>query len=134
MLWNARQIAQEILALLLDRELPGTERRWIRDRVLACAGVRNMHDLRTRNAGDRIFVEFHLEVDGNLTVDQGHEIGDAAEATVAELLPGTVEVTGHLEPFGIEDDRLDHRVGRQTTAQIVGDEGGSSEPAKQPTL
>ena len=116
MLWNAQQIAQEVLALLLDRELPVTERRRIRDRVLACAGVRNIHDLRTRNAGDRLFVEFHLEVDGNLTVDQGHEIGDAAEAAVAELLPGTVEVTGHLEPFGIEDDRLDHRVGRRTIA------------------
>jgi cation diffusion facilitator family transporter len=110
MLWNARQIAQDALTQLLDRELPREDRQRIRNSVLACKGVRNMHDLRTRYAGDRVFVEFHLEVDGNLTVDQGHEIGDNAESTVADLLRGTVEVTAHLEPLGIDDDRLDNRV------------------------
>lgn len=52
-------------------------------------------------------------VDGDLTVNQGHEIGDAVETAVVKLLPGTVEVTGHLEPFGIDDDRLDDRVRNQ---------------------
>jgi len=112
MFWNSRQIARDALVQLLDRELPRADRQRIRDKVLACPGVRNIHDLRTRYAGDRIFVEFHLEVDGTLTVDRGHEIGDIAEAAIADLLPGTVEVTGHLEPFGIDDERLDNRVRR----------------------
>jgi divalent metal cation (Fe/Co/Zn/Cd) transporter len=51
-----------------------------------------------------------LEVDEQLTVKQGHAIGDLAEAAVVNLLPGVVEVTAHLEPFGIDDDRLDDRV------------------------
>jgi ferrous-iron efflux pump FieF len=110
MLWNARHIAWDALTQLLDRELPTDERQKISDVVRGCAGVRNMHDLRTRYAGDRIFVEFHLEVDGQLTVKQGHAIGDVAEAAVVDLLPGLVEVTAHLEPFGIDDDRLDDRV------------------------
>jgi cation diffusion facilitator family transporter len=113
MLWNARQIAQDALTQLLDRELPREERQRIRNRVLACEGVRNMHDLRTRYAGDRSFVELHLEVDGNLAVDRGHQIGDAVETAVADLLQGTVEVTAHLEPSGIDDDRLDNRVRRR---------------------
>ncbi len=112
MVWNAYGISQQALTQLLDRELPVTERQRIRAAVLGCDGVRDVHDLRTRYAGDRTFVEFHLEVDGNLTVDRGHEIGDLAERAVAELLPGTVEVTAHLEPVGIEDDRLDSRVRR----------------------
>jgi ferrous-iron efflux pump FieF len=116
MLWNAHSIAMEVLAQLLDRELPTEDRQHIEDVVRACAGVRDIHDLRTRHAGDRIFVEFHLEVDGDLTVDQGHRIGDLAEAAIANLLPGTVEVTGHLEPFGIKDERLDDRVNERTTA------------------
>jgi ferrous-iron efflux pump FieF len=116
MVWNARLVALEALTQLLDQELPPEDRQRIKETVLACPGVRNIHDLRTRFAGDRIFVEFHLEVDGNLTVDRGHEIGDAAETAVAGLLPGVVEVTGHLEPFGIDDDRLDNRVKRQSTA------------------
>ena len=110
MVWNARHIAEEALMQLLDRELDDAARARIKETVLGCAGVRNIHDLRTRYAGDRSFVEFHLEVDGHLTVDAGHEIGDKAEAAVAAALPGMTEVTCHLEPYGIKDARLDDRV------------------------
>jgi ferrous-iron efflux pump FieF len=113
MIWSAYGISQQVLTQLLDRELPAPERQRIKTIVLDCQGVRDVHDLRTRYAGDRTFVEFHLEVDGDLTVDRGHEIGDLAERAVAELLPGTVEVTAHLEPVGIEDDRLDTKVRRR---------------------
>jgi len=110
MLWNARGIADEALTQLLDQELSADQRKQIEQAVSGCAGVRGVHDLRTRHAGDRIFVEFHLEVEGSLTVEKGHAIGDLAEEAVAHLLPGVVEVTAHLEPFGIKDDRLDNRV------------------------
>lgn len=110
MLWNARGIAMEALAQLLDRELTETDRGRIKNAVLACAGAANIHDLRTRYAGDRTFVEYHLEVDGGLSVSKGHETADATEAAVATLLPGRVEVTAHLEPEGIDDDRLDRDV------------------------
>jgi ferrous-iron efflux pump FieF len=109
-MWNARRIAGDVLTQLLDRELPDAVRQRIVATVLACHGVGAVHDLRTRHAGDRMFVEFHLEVDGNLTVAEGHAIGDTAEAAVERLLQGTVEVTAHLEPFGIDDERLDKRV------------------------
>jgi ferrous-iron efflux pump FieF len=113
MIWSAYGISQQVLTQLLDRELPAPERQRIKAMVLDCEGVRDVHDLRTRYAGDRTFVEFHLEVDGDLTVDRGHEIGDLAERAVAELVPGTVEVTAHLEPVGIDDDRLDSRIRRR---------------------
>ena len=110
MLWNSRGIALEALEQLLDHELPSEERQRIRAMVLACPDVRGLHDLRTRYAGDRIFVEFHLEVDGRLTVEEGHAVGDAAERSVEQLFPSVVEVTAHLEPAGIDDERLDARV------------------------
>jgi len=111
MLWNARGIAKEALAQLLDRELPDDERERIKEVILACEGVRSTHDLRTRFSGDRTFIEYHLEVDGRVTVDRGHAIGDATERAVENLLPGTIEATAHLEPFGIDDDRLDELIG-----------------------
>jgi cation diffusion facilitator family transporter len=110
MLWNAYGITREALEQLLDRELPSEERRKIQDAVRACTGVRDVHDLRTRFSGDRIFVEYHLEVDPGLTVDIGHAIGDSTEIAVQDLLPGTVEATAHIEPHGIADARLDDAV------------------------
>jgi Dimerisation domain of Zinc Transporter len=50
-----------------------------------------------RDAGDRVFIEFHLEVDGGLPVSRGHPIADAAEKAAA-LFPDGAEVTAHIEP------------------------------------
>ena len=109
MLWNAWGMAQHALVQLLDRELEAPQRDKIRATVLACRGVAGIHDIRTRDGGDRVFVEFHVEVDGQLSVDEGHAIGDAAECAVKDLFPAA-DVTAHLEPAGIVDDRLDDRV------------------------
>ena len=108
----ARSIANDALVQLLDREIPRPDRERIRRAVLAVDGVRDVHDLRTRFSGDRTFVEYHLEVDGGLSVEDGHAIGDSTEAAVGEALGGQVEATAHLEPEGIDDERLDARVTR----------------------
>lgn len=110
MLWNVKTITQHALRQLLDRELPTADRRRIHDAVLAVSGVAALHDLRSRDAGDRVFVEFHLEVDGNLTVTHGHAISEAAEAAVLGLFPGGADVVVHIEPAGIKDNRLDASV------------------------
>jgi ferrous-iron efflux pump FieF len=113
MLWNAYGIAKHALAQLLDRELSDEDRQRIKAAILTCDGVRGTHDLRTRFSGDRTFIEYHLEVDGRLAVEHGHAIGDVTERAVENLLPGTVEAMAHLEPFGIDDERLDERIGAQ---------------------
>lgn len=109
MLWNARGMALHALVQLLDRELDATERKRIRAAVLACEGVEAVHDIRTRDGGDRVFVEYHLEVDGTMSVEQGHDIGDRSEDAVRSLFRAA-DVTAHLEPAGIDDRRLDDLV------------------------
>jgi ferrous-iron efflux pump FieF len=107
MIWNSRGIAISALRQLLDRELDRAVRKRIRETILACPGVQGMHDLRTRDAGDRVFVEFHLEVDGSVTVSRSHAIADTSEAAVAALFQAGAEVIAHVEPAGIRDERLD---------------------------
>jgi divalent metal cation (Fe/Co/Zn/Cd) transporter len=58
------------------------------------------HALRTRQAGARRFVDFHLLVPGSQTVRQAHGHSDVIEEALRAVLPG-VEVTVHIEP--IED-------------------------------
>jgi len=113
MLWNARGMAVHALSQLLDRELDSDERIRIREVLEACHGVEGVHDIRTRDAGDRVFVEFHLEVDGALTVFESHAIADAAEKAVEGLFP-SADVSAHVEPAGIDDVRLDQLVEQGT--------------------
>ena len=116
MLWNARSMADDSLSQLLDSELTDDEREKIRATVLSCDKVQGMHDLRTRYGGDRVFVDFHVEVDGAMSVTEGHTICDVVELAVADLFPAA-DVTAHLEPTGLDDVRLDEQValnGRST--------------------
>jgi ferrous-iron efflux pump FieF len=40
-------------------------------------GVRGYHDLKTRTAGSRVFVNLHIELDGDQSLRQAHDIGAA---------------------------------------------------------
>jgi cation diffusion facilitator family transporter len=60
------------------------------------AGV-TFHALRTRKAGARRFVEFHLLVPGTMTVDDSHGLCDRIEASLMRHLARS-HVTIHVEP------------------------------------
>ncbi|MGC1521862.1 MAG: cation transporter dimerization domain-containing protein [Steroidobacteraceae bacterium] len=62
----------------------------------SCACARGKR--RDKGFPDRTFVEFRLEVDGGLSVRDGHGIVDAAERAIAALFAEETEVIGHLEP------------------------------------
>ena len=68
-----------------------------------------MHDLRTRRSGQTQFIEFHLELDGDMPVSRAHDVVDRIEVALQRLYPAA-EVIIHQEPTGIADARLDHRL------------------------
>ena len=111
LLVSAGRIARHSLDMLMDRELPADKRGRIREIVMTHPETRGVHDMRTRNAGDRYFIEFHLELDRHLTLEEAHDITDAVEAEVMAAFPNS-EVLIHQEPEGLEDDRLDRRLRR----------------------
>jgi divalent metal cation (Fe/Co/Zn/Cd) transporter len=94
---------------LLDRELPEAQRQFIIRAVMAHSAARAVHDLRTRRAGAQRFIEFHLELDGSLSLLASHAIADEVEQALKIALPGS-EIIVHVEPAGILDDRLDDRL------------------------
>ncbi|KOX90924.1 Ferrous-iron efflux pump FieF [Thermus aquaticus] len=56
-----------------------------------------VHDLKTRKAGHRAFLEFHLVVPGSLTVAEAHALCDRLEKALEAEIPG-LSVTIHVEP------------------------------------
>lgn len=83
---------------LTDTVLPADEVKKIESVLHAFVGrVIEYHDLKTRRSGVKRFVEFHLIVDGQMTVDQSHDICDEIE-TAIESLFDEIDVTIHVEP------------------------------------
>jgi cation diffusion facilitator family transporter len=83
---------------LMDHALPTDEQEQIRAVITAHLPTgATFHMLRTRHAGHRRFAEFHLLVEGDLTVRAAHLIAHGIEAALVSAMPG-LEVMIHVEP------------------------------------
>lgn len=83
---------------LMDRAVDEQEVEAIRQTLADTPGIRGVHDLRTRKMGDMIVVDAHLEVDGQLTVEAGHDITVAARDRVLQRHRVLTLMT-HLDPW-----------------------------------
>jgi cation diffusion facilitator family transporter len=77
----------------------------IRATLVDTPGVISVHDVRTRNMGDMIIVDAHLEVDPDITVEAGHDIAVAAHSRVMAR-HRVLNVMTHIDPWKRPD--LDH--------------------------
>jgi cation diffusion facilitator family transporter len=109
LLYNAYQLARDAIALLLDRELPDEIRCRVEKTVTALPFVCGMHDLRTHDLGGAYMFEFHLELDGSLSLCQAHEYSDAVSAKLRKEFPDA-QIVIHQDPSGIKEIRLDDKL------------------------
>ncbi len=93
--------AWDALHDLMDRAASDEDIAKIRAELLATPGVLGLHDLRTRKMGDLIAVDVHLEIDGTLNVEQGHDIAVAAAAQTKARLPMVLRVMTHVDPVRV---------------------------------
>ena len=83
---------------LTDRAVDEQEIQAIRRTLEETPGVGGVHDLRTRSMGDMIIVDAHLEVDGTLTVEQGHAIAVEARNRVMQR-HRVLHLMTHVDPW-----------------------------------
>lgn len=89
---------------LMDAALDADEAELIQKTILANAtGAIEVHDIKTRVSGPASFVEFHLVVDGSMSVQAAHEICDRIESQITSAVSGA-RTTIHVEP----DDKRKH--------------------------
>lgn len=72
-------------------------------RLSACAveGVRGVEKLFGRKTGLQYHVDLHLEVDGWITVDEGHAIATRTRERIRLDVPEVSDVLVHVEPAGL---------------------------------
>jgi ferrous-iron efflux pump FieF len=99
---SAWTIGRTSIDVLMDRELPDSERQRVLETVRRHAQVRGIHDLRTRSAGLTKFIQLHIELDPALGFVDAHAIGDRIEAEIEEAFPDA-EVILHVDPAGIAE-------------------------------
>ncbi|MDD4944221.1 MAG: cation diffusion facilitator family transporter [Rhodoferax sp.] len=97
--------AWDALHDLMDRAVDEAEVQAIRQTLLGTPGISGVHDVRTRKMGDMIVVDAHLEVEAQLSVEQGHDIAVMARNRVLQH-HRVLNMMTHVDPFKRPD--LDH--------------------------
>ena len=97
-------IGREAFDMLMDREMEDAERTQIKTIVRRHPQVLNLHELKTRVAGQIRFIQFHLELDGGISLREAHRISDAVEDDIMAAFPGA-EVIIHQDPHGVAERR-----------------------------
>lgn len=99
--WSALKISRSAFDQLMDKEMSQDAR----ERVMAAARQHpemvDVHDLRTRTAGRRQFIQFHLELSPDITLRRAHQITNEVADAVATEFPGA-EILIHNDPAGEE--------------------------------
>lgn len=66
--------------------------------VISTEGVRGCHDIRTRGTAHSAFLDLHILVDPEISIEKGHAIADRVESAIKERFPSVVDIVVHVEP------------------------------------
>ena len=83
---------------LTDKSLPEDVENEILGIIEEAPGVSEPHNLRTRRIGNRVAVEVHIRLDGNLTLAEAHERTSQIEKRLKERFGSDSHITIHMEP------------------------------------
>jgi cation diffusion facilitator family transporter len=97
-LWSGGRLMKDSVGGLMDESVPSNLLLRIRELIATNAsGALEAHDLRTRQAGRRTFIDFHLVVPGEMSVSEAHDICDRIERGLKAAVQDAL-ITIHVEP------------------------------------
>jgi cation diffusion facilitator family transporter len=101
----AWQVIKPALATLADEAR--IDPKALDDIAMAVIGVHDVHRIRTRGTPDAIFIDLHVQVDPQATVEEAHGIAHRVESAIREQWPEVEDVVVHVEPHGDPVEGLD---------------------------
>ncbi|RAJ99771.1 cation diffusion facilitator family transporter [Larkinella arboricola] len=96
--YNAYHIFRPSFGEIMDEAPAGDWKRELETVAMAVPGVKGIEKYRVRKTGFEYFIDLHVQVAGELTVSQGHDIAHAVKDAILEAKPAVYDVLVHIEP------------------------------------
>lgn len=97
LMYNVVQIGRNSIDMLMDKEMDDQDKEKILSIIKAHPEVHGVHDMKTRKSGLNLFIQFHLEMEGGISLREAHRITeDVEEEIMAEF--AEAEVLIHADP------------------------------------
>jgi cation diffusion facilitator family transporter len=101
----AWRILRPALDQLVDGGAPADDCLRIERLALEVDGVEAAHAVRTRYVGASLAVDLHIEVDGGLSVAEGHAIAKAVRRKLVDDGPGVADAVVQIEPYRVPSSK-----------------------------
>lgn len=83
---------------LLERSLPPETEKEIRQIIRSVEGIEGVHRLQTRRIGNNIAIEAHVEMDGEMSLEEAHSLASVAEKRIKKKFGRKTHIGIHMEP------------------------------------
>ncbi|WP_454053168.1 cation diffusion facilitator family transporter [Clostridium sp. Marseille-Q7071] len=70
----------------------------IKEVATSIEGVKEIHDLKTRKFGNKIYVDIEIQVDKRITVEEGHHIASLVHDSIEDTIEDVKHCMIHVEP------------------------------------
>jgi cation diffusion facilitator family transporter len=70
--------------------------------VNSIEGAKGCHNIRTRGSMNSIYLDLHILVDKNMSIEDSHRIADNIEEKIKKEFPSVIDIVVHIEPEGVE--------------------------------
>ncbi len=121
---------------LMDSTDPEDERAIVKilDDEVTRGHIHGYHKVRHRHTGPFHWVDMHLQVDGDMSITQGHDLASRIEGRIEQCL-GRANATAHLEPYdperhppaGLSSDSLFANVQASSSSSPASSPAGSTD-------
>ncbi len=97
--------------------------------TLSVDGVHNPHKMRIRQLNTRYVIDMDIEVDGQLSVAEGHRIAMEVQKSIHSRVKNVYDVHVHVEPLGNQEQRERFGLSQEYLRESGADESGADENA-----
>ena len=94
----AFDIFKDAVNKMVDHSADAETEAAIRDYVTSHDQVRRVDLLRTREFGNRLYIELEIALDGSLTLDEAHAVAEAVHDGVEQAFPSVKHIMVHVNP------------------------------------
>lgn len=95
---TALEIVTDAVKMLMDAAPDREKVKEIEDSIRHCDGVEHINWIRSRRIGRGYLVDMAIEVEGDLTVTEGHAIADRIKHSIHTAVPEVLDVLVHVNP------------------------------------
>ena len=94
----AFDIFRDAVNKMVDHSADAATESAIRDCVTGHEQVRRVDLLRTREFGNRLYIELEIALDGSLTLDEAHAVAEVVHDDVERAFPSVKHIMVHVNP------------------------------------